>query len=296
MKRVALVALLSLSCTRPEVSAPGGLDTPAAKELLTSEADYAFSIRVDRLRVDPVYSAILHEAAIDKELQPLFETVGSIDGVGAFDDVSLEKPSFVGVLRGPPPLEKLPAKWRDSLEKSGGSKLPSGVWEYAAIHKHGWPYGLYAMDQAWVLLAGHAAGPGHDWFSSHNTPPPPVEFGADVLLGIWVGPKAMKKPAMAEASKQPGSKGLESTTILLRDGAHGDLVYRGVYETTADAESAISVVSKQVGMYASVWKSTRDKCPGLSVLTLESERSGRVVQFRVGHIPEAIRAARDCKW
>lgn len=59
---------------------------------------------------------------------------------------------------------------------------------------------------------------------------------------------------------------------------------------------AIAVTSKELGKYASVWKTTVDKCPGLSALTVESERSGRNHQVRVAHVPEAIRAALACKW
>jgi hypothetical protein len=296
MKSTALLAIALVSCSRPEVASPAGIDSPAAKGLLSEQPDYAFSIRVDRLRADPIYGAIIHEANADETFQALFESIGSIDGVGAIGETSLEKLSLVGVLRGPPPFAKLPKKWREAIEEGGAHKLPSGVLEFASIGKKGWPYGLYATDQWWVLLGGYAAGPGHDWFSAHDTPPPPVEFGPDVLAGFWMGGSAMKKPAMAEARKEPGSKGLESMTLVLRDGAHGDLIYRGVYETSADAESAIAVTNKELGQYASVWKSTKDKCPGLSVLTIESERSGRTVKLRIGHMPEAIRAGMACKW
>jgi len=294
---LAALSLIALSCGRPAAEAPAGVANPGARELLGGEPDFAFSVRIDRLRVDPVYSALLHEAALDKELEKLFESVGSVDGVGSFDGKTVEQVSLVGVLRAPPPFEQLPAKWRKEIEEGGAArKLPSGVWEYASLTKRGWPFGFYTTDHEFVLLTGHAAGPGHDWFSTHTSAPPPVDFGADVLAGLWIGPQAMKKKTMADANKEPGTRGLETMTVLLRDGAHGDLIYTGTYATTGDAENAAQIASKEIGMYASVWKSTRDKCPGLSVLTLETERSGRTLRSRIAHLPEGIRAALACKW
>lgn len=297
MKWTVLVALGTLSCSRPEAAAPTGIDSPSAKGLLGEAPDYAFSLRVDRLRADPVYNAIVHQAAADDSFRALYESIGSLDGVGAIGESSFEKGSFIGVLRGPPPFEKLPRDWREGIEKGGAAqKLPTGVWEYASLTSKGLPYGLYAHEQWWVLLAGYAAGPGHDWFSKHAAPPAPVEFPADVLAGFWMGGRAMKKAVMARASKEPGSKGLEAMTLLLRDGAHGDVIYTGVYETSADAENAMKVAGKELGQYASVWKSIEQKCPGVSVLALESERSGRTVRVRITHVPEALRAALACKW
>ena len=100
---------------------------------------------------------------------------------------------------------------------------------------------------------------------------------------------------MAELSKEPGSKGLESASVILRDGAHGDLLYTGIYTTTGDAKEALRITTDKLGMYASVWKSAIDRCPGLSVLAIEDESDGRTVRIRVTHIPQAIRAAMDCE-
>ncbi|MBI2389676.1 MAG: hypothetical protein HYV09_08770 [Deltaproteobacteria bacterium] len=298
MKWTVLAAFAALSCSRPEAAAPpAGIDSPTARSLLGAVPDYAFSVRIDRLRADPIYAAIIHDAAADESFRALFESVGAVDAVGAIGETSFEKGSFIGVLRGPPPLEKLPADWRKSIEEGGAArKLPSGIFEFASISKKGWPYGFYASDQWWVLLAGYAAGPGHDWFSNHTTAPPPVEFGGDVLAGFWLGGHAMKKPVMAKAAREPGSAGLEGLTLVLRDGAHGDVIYTGVYATSADAENAMNAAGKELGQYASVWKSLRDRCPGLSGLAMHGERSGRTVRIRITHVPEGIRAALSCKW
>ncbi len=298
MKWPVLAAVVTLSCSRPEAAAPpAGIQSPSAKELLGVEPDYAFSIRVDRLRADAVYGAIIQEAAGEETFRELFESIGSVDGVGAVGETSFEKGSLIGVLRGPPPFAKLPKEWRKSIEEGGAAhKLPTGIFEYASINAKGVPYGLYAHDAWWVLLGGYAAGPGHDWFTKHTDPPPSVEFGPDVLAGFWLGGGAMKKPVMANASKEPGGRGLESMTIVLRDGAHGDVIYNGLYASSADAENAMQVATKEIGQYASVWKSARDKCPGLSALTIESERSGRSVRVRITHVPEGIRAALKCQW
>ena len=83
-------------------------------------------------------------------------------------------------------------------------------------------------------------------------------------------------------------------TMLLRDGTHGDAIFTGTYATVDDAENAAKVATRDIGMYASVWKRARDKCPGLSVLTLETERSGRTLRSRIAHIPEGIRAVIAC--
>ena len=198
---VALGVIALTSCGRPAAEAPANVASSASRELLGAEADFAFSVRIDRLRDDPVYSQILHDAKLDKELAQLFESVGGVDGVGTFDGKKLEHVSLVGVLRGPPPFDQLPKKWRREIEEGGAAqKLPSGVWEYVSLDKHGWPFGFYATAHEFVLLTGHAAGPGHDWFSTHSAAPPPVEFGADVLAGFFVGPGAMKKQTMAEAN------------------------------------------------------------------------------------------------
>ncbi len=293
----AAVVLVTLSCSRPAAEAPVGVASSGARELLGADPHFAFSVRLDRLRVDPVYAPLLHETSLDHELANLFESVGSVDAVGRIDGRSLGELSLIGVLRVPPPFEQLPAKWRKGIEEGGAArKLPTGVWEYASLDHKGWPFGFYATAHDFVLLTGHAAGPGHDWFSTHASAPPPIEFGADVLAGVWIGGQAMKTAAMADMNKEPGSRGLEAMTMIFRDGAHGDLVYTGSYATADDAASAARVTTEQIGMYASVWKSTRDKCPGLSVLTLETEQSGRTVRFRIAHIPEGLRAALACKW
>ena len=299
-----MLALASLSCGRggaqsSSAQPPAGVDGSgsAAREILGSAPDFAFSLRFDRLRDDPVYAPLLREAGSEKEMQKILENAAIIDAVGAFDGASFRQVSLVGVLRAAPPMKELPASFRKAIEQSPDAHpLPSGVVEYASIDKQGWPYGFYVTSHDWVLLAGRGAGPGHDWFSTHTAAPPPVDFGDAVLAGFWLGGEAMKRPAMAEAMKEPGSRGLESMTLVLRDGAHGDLLYSGTYATTADAENAARVATEQLGMYASVWKNTRDKCPGLSALTLETERSGRTVSIRIAHIPEAVRAAMHCKW
>lgn len=294
---IAAIVVFTLSCGRPAPDAPAAVASPGARELLGGNPDFALSVRLDRLRVDPIYAPLIHESSLDKELANLFESVGSVDAVGAFDGDIVENTSFVGVLRAPPPFAQLPASWRKSIEEGGaGNKLPSGVYEYVSIDKRARPFGFYVTTSDFVLLMGHAAGPGHDWFSTHTSAPPPVEFGSDVLAGLWLGPHAMKTKAMAEWSKEPGTRGLESMTVLLRDGAHGDLVFTGTYATSDDAENAAQIAGKQMGMYASIWKSTRDKCPGISALTLETEKSGRTLRSRIAHIPEAIRAALACKW
>ncbi|MEO7091609.1 MAG: hypothetical protein ABI175_00070, partial [Polyangiales bacterium] len=111
---------------------------------------------------------------------------------------------------------------------------------------------------------------------------------------VWMGPGAMKSAAMKQIAKEPGSEGLESASFILRDGAHGDLVYTGMYATKANADEAIRVTTDSIGMYASVWKSAIDMCPGLSVLGIENESDGRTVRLRVTHIPQALRAGLDC--
>lgn len=87
-----------------------------------------------------------------------------------------------------------------------------------------------------------------------------VDFGDDALVGIWIGPSAMKRSVMKDAANEPGSKGLESARID-----------------------------------ASVWESLVDKCPGVGVLQLEASVDGRSVRARVGKIPQAIHAALDCR-
>jgi len=295
-----MLALSALSCGRGTAQPPAGVEGPggsAARELLGAKPDFAFSVRLDRLRDDPVYAPILRDAGLEKDLQKTLEVAGILDAVGAFDGKTFQQISLVGVLRAAPPWKEIPEGWRKDIEESPQvNKLPSGVLEYASIDRHGWPFGFYVTEHDWVLLAGRGAGPGHDWFSKHAAAPAPIDFGDTVLLGIWLGPDAMKKPVMAQAIKEPGSQGLESMTVLLRDGAHGDLQYTGTYATSADATNAERVSTEQIGMYASVWKSTRDRCPGLTALTLETERSGTTLRVRIAHIPEAIRAALHCKW
>ena len=293
---VVVWGLAASACSSRGPRAPEGTATPAAHGLLASDPDFAVVARLDRVRNDLVYAPLLRELSNKKDLDVLFNGVTIVDGFGTFDGAKPMQASVVLTVRSAPSLDDWPKEWRREIEKPGvGHQLPSGVWEYASISSEGWPYGLYGMQHDFVFLTGRAAGHGHDWFSTNATAPPPVDFGGDVLVGFWMGPRAMKSSAMAEWSKEPGSKGLESASVILRDGAHGDLLYTGIYTTSGDAAEALRITTDQLGMYASVWKSAVDKCPGLSALGIENESDGRTVRIRVTHIPQGIRAAMDCE-
>ena len=293
---VGVCGVAASACSSRGPRAPEGTETPAAHSLLGTEPDFAAVVRLDRVRNDLVYAPMLREMANKKDLDALFNGVTIIDGFGTFDGTKPTQASLVLTVRSAPPLNDWPKDWRNELEKHDvGHQLPSGVWEFATIGSDGWPYGLYGMQHDFVFLSGRAAGHGHDWFSTNVAPPPAVDFGDDVLVGFWMGPHTMKSAAMAEWTKEPGSKGLESASVILRDGAHGDLLYTGIYATSADASEALRVTTDQLGMYASVWKSAVDKCPGLSALSIENESDGRTVRIRVTHIPQGIRAAMDCE-
>jgi hypothetical protein len=82
--------------------------------------------------------------------------------------------------------------------------------------------------------------------------------------------------------------------MILRDGAHGDLLYEGLYDTSEHANEAAAAIRDQAGMYASVWKSLVDKCPGIGVMTFEASSSGRTATMHVGKIPQMIHAALEC--
>jgi hypothetical protein len=291
----ALALCGAASCGSKGPRAPEGTQSAEARSLVGTEPDFAVVVRLDRLRDDLVYAPMVREMSKKNDLDALFNGVTIIDAFGTLDGQTATQASMVLTVRSAPTRNELPEGWRHELEQRDvGHALPTGVWEYATIGSDGWPYGLYASQHDWVLLSGHAAGHGHDWFSTHAAPPPPIDFGDDVLLGFWVGPHAMKSVAMKEFAKEPGSQGLESGSLILRDGMHGDLLYTGNYATAADAAEAIRVTTDRIGMYASVWKSEVDKCPGLAVLSIENESSGRTVRMRVTHIPQAIRALMDC--
>lgn len=288
-------AVATLSCGKRAPEAPSGVEGPAANELLGRRPDFAVALRLDRVRADPVYGPMLRENMSEKDFAAVFETVSAIDAIGAFDGETVHQVSLVGVMRSSPPLSKLPGAWRKAIEGNETRQLPSGVVEYVSLDKHGWPFGIYVAKNDWTLLAGRAAGPGHDWYSAHAAAPPPVEFGEGVLLGFWMTGAALQRPALAEQAKQPGSKGLLNAEMLLRDGQHGDLLYSASYETEADAKTAAHAWTDSIGMYASLWKRIREQCPPLAVLTYESSRDGREVHARVMHIPEALREIRSCK-
>ncbi len=288
--------LVVASCGAPAPKAPEGSQAPETRALLGSAPDFAFVVRLDSLRADPVYAPMLRDLSKKQDLEEILQGVTAIDAVGNLDGPKPLQVSLVMSVRSAPPFDKVPAEWKKSVDaQKGGVSLPSGVWEYASINSDGWPYGFYVAPNNWVFLTGRAAGHGHDWFSSHVEPPPVVDFGNDALVGLWVGPNALKNPAMAETANEPGSKGLESAQLILRDGTHGDLLYTGLYTTKAFADEAVRITVDRLGMYASVWKSAVDRCPGLSVLGLENESDGRVVRMRVTHIPEAVRAALTCQ-
>jgi hypothetical protein len=292
---VALVAGVTAACSTPTPKAPEGTDSPATKALVGGEPDFAFVMRLDRLRADPVYAPIVRDLSQKEDLEQLLQGITTIDAVGSFEGQDFFQVSLVAAVRSAPPYDMMPKEWQKKLSgKDGGHVLASGVWEYASIGEGGWPYGLYVAPHDWVLLAGRAAGKGHDYFSANGSPPPPVDFGDDSLAGLWIGPTAMKNPAMNKAANEPGSKGLESSRIVLRDGSHGDMLFTLVYDTKAHADEALKVTSDAIGSYASVWKSLLTDCPGLGVLGLENESDGRVVKAKVTHIPEAIRAAMAC--
>jgi hypothetical protein len=285
----------SAGCSSKGARAPEGTRSAEARSLVGSDPQFAFVARLDRLRADLVYAPMLREMSKKKDLEALFDGVTIVDAFGTFDGQTATQASMVLTVRSGPARSELPDGWRSELEKRDvGHALATGVWEYATIGADGWPYGLYSSQHDWVFLAGRAAGHGHDWFSTHASPPPPIDFGDDVLLGVWLGPGAMKGPAMKNVANEPGSRGLEGASIIVRDGVHGDLLYTGNYATSADADEAIRVTTDRIGMYASVWKSTLDSCPGLGVLAIENESSGRTVRLRVTHIPQALRAAMDC--
>ncbi|GAC1375712.1 MAG: hypothetical protein NVSMB47_21670 [Polyangiales bacterium] len=290
---VSMTLCGALSCGRG-ASAPSGSDSKATRALLGDDTDYAVVVHVDRFATDPVYGPLIREHS-DLHLDKYLARVTAIDMVGALDGPKPTQSSFVITVRGAGPTEDLPDEWQRALSgKDGAHPLPSGVLEYATVASDGWPYGGYIAPRDWVLLAGRAAGRGHDYFATHTAPPPPVDFGDDSLIGIWIGPTAIRRAAMAEEAKEPGSLGLESARLVLRDGTHGDLIYDATYDSSEHAQSAIKETREQVGMYASVWKQWVDKCPGIGALTLEASLDGRSVHARVAHIPEAIRAGIAC--
>jgi hypothetical protein len=295
---VGAVATVSLSCGGRTAKAPDGVDSASERKLLGDEPDFAVVVRMDRIRNDIVYVSLMREAEkkYPSDIEKTLAKVDAVDLVGMLDGNNPKQASIILTVRGAPPYEDIPSEWRKELEKSetGHALSPSGVWELATIGSDGWPWGMYVTAHDWVLLAGHAAGHGHDYFAANTAPPPAVDFGDDALIGIWIGPNTMKRAAMKEEANEPGSKGLEGARLILRDGAHGDLLYEGLYDTSAHADEAVAVINDQVGMYASVWKSLVDKCPGIGVMKFEAHASGRTATMHVEKIPQMIHAAIEC--
>lgn len=293
---LALVFLTACGARAPEV--PRGADSSETRELLDQPADFAFVARVDRLRADPVYGPLVRELS-DRDVGELFGSAMRLDGVGTLEG---DKPTHISAVvtlragaalteRRSPTLERT----RRGVFSKDGDVLPNGVWEMVSLTSDGWPIGLYGMPGALVFVSGRAAGHGHAHFSTHSSPPPPVDFGDDVLAGLWMGEGAARSPALAETMKQRGSRGFVSGELRLRTGAHGDLVGKSLYDTEEHAQEAVDVAKDKLGMYASIWARVLKTCPGLDVVTVENERRGRVVSTRIGRIPDALRALKGCR-
>ena len=293
----AVAGLGVASCGGRGARAPEGADSPQEQQLLGGTADFAIAVRIDRLRNDPVYMQLIDEdAKNDGDVAKVLANVTSIDAVGTFDGGTWAQPSLVLAVRGARGLMDMPDGWRKDLDDGGaGHTLPTGVFEYVTVAKDGWPWGVYLTPKDWVVLSGKAAGHGRDWFTSSTTPPPPVDFGEDVLLGMWIGPNAMHRMSMKDCANEPGTLGLDHATFVLRDGAHGDLIYSGTYDTSAHAQDAARAASDSVGMYASVWKRLVDQCPALGGLGLETNLEGRTIEMRVTNVPSTIHAAMKCQ-